>query len=809
MSGAAWVPVQLRHAMRSLIRRPTLSLVALATLALGIGANTAIFSIINAVLLKPLPLAEPTRLVMVWRTAPSQGLSEGLVSYPDFKDWREQSLAFAGLGAWWTFPNGDVNVTGGTEPERVSVARITPGFFETLGVIPLHGRTFLPEESVVGNHRRAILSYGLWKRQFGGDPALVGRSVMVNGFPYEVVGIMPSGIRALGGSLGTDVDLWRPLVPEDNQTGGRDARKLRVVGRLRPGVTVRQAESELAGVAARLAQTWPETNRDAGVRLVALREQVVKDVRRGLIFLLAAVGIVLLVACVNVANLLLIKAASTRKQVAVQQALGASPLRLRLQVLTESLILGGTGAVLGLLVAFGSVKAVVAFGPRDIPLLADARIDGTVLVFTIAAALLTTVLFGMVPASQSAGSDATILLRQAGGRSRGVGEHRLMGLLTTSQISLAMMLLTGGGLLLRSFQALLRVDLGLDARRLLTFQVELPMATTYPTQPARDAFFANLLSRVEGLPGVGSATFANAPPIEEQASEQQLRLPGSGDDRIFHASFRIVAPGYFALLGIPVRKGREFQAGDGREAPLVAIASASLARSMWGEGNPLGARLALPFGGNAEVVGVTGDVRTGGLDGEPSRTIYLAAAQVTYNFMTMLVKTQGDPRVVVPAVRSLVHELDPNLPVHHVRTVNDLVAGSVARQQFQLVLLTAFSLLVFVLAVVGTYGVVSYTVSERTRELGIRMALGANARTIWRLVLGEGVRLALLGVVIGLVAAAALSRTLSRFVFGISVLDPTTFAVTAVLVSSAVLLATFLPAHRATRVDPVQVLREE
>ncbi len=807
MSATGWMPVQLRHAVRSLTRRPTLSLVALVTLGLGIGANTAIFSIINAVLLRPLPLTEPTRLVMVWRTVPSQGLSEGLVSYPDFKDWREQSQAFAALGAYWTFPNGDVNVTGGTDPERVSVARITPGFFETLGVVPLHGRTFLPEESVVGNHRRAILSYGLWKRQFGGDRALVGRSVMVNGFPYQVVGIMPPEIRALGGALGTDVDLWRPLVPEDNQTGGRDARKLRVVGRLGPGVTIAQAGAELAGVASRLAQTYPETNRDAGVRLIALREQVVKDVRRGLILLLAAVGIVLLVACVNVANLLLIKAASTKKQVAVQQALGASPLRLRLQVLTEGLLLGGAGALLGLLIAYASVKAVVAFGPRDIPLLANARIDGAVLGFTSAAALLTTVLFGMVPASQSAGTDATILLRQTGGGSRGVGDHRLMGLLTISQIALAMMLLTAGGLLLRSFQALLRVDLGLDATRVLTFQVELPMATTYPSQPARDAFFANLLTRIQGLPGVQTATFANAPPIEEQASEQQLTLPGSGDDRVFHASFRIVAPGYFALLGIPVLKGRDFQAGDGREAPPVAVVSAALARSMWGDNNPLGTRLALPFGRDAEVVGVTGDVRTGGLDGDPSRTIYLAAAQVTYNFMTVLVKTRADPRAVVPGVRALVHELDADLPVHHVRTVDDLVTGSVARQGFQMVLVSTFSLLVFVLAVIGTYGVVSYTVSERTRELGIRMALGASSEDIKRLVLREGARLALTGVLIGLAAAAVLSRTLSRFIFGINVLDPITFAVAPLLLASAVLVATLIPAHRATRVDPMRVLR--
>lgn len=805
-----WFPLHLRYAVRALVRRPTLSLVAVLTLGLGIGANTAIFSIINVVLLKPLPLKDPDQLTMVWSTTPHQATAEGFASYPDFRDWADQVEQFTGLGAFWIFPNGDVNLTGGTQPERVSVARVTPGFFEVLGVKPLYGRSFLPEETIVGNHRRAILSHGLWSRQFGSDSTLVGRSVMVNGFAYTVVGIMPPSFRSLAGSaLGTDVEFWRPLVPEDNQTGGRDSRKLRVVGRLRPGVMLGQAESELAGIASRLAQTYPQSNRDVGIRLVPLREQVVKDARRGLILLLAAVGVVLLVACVNVANLLLIKAATTRKQVAVEHALGASQFRLGAQVLTESLLLGASGALLGLFLAFWSVKAVVAYGPRDIPLLADARIDAAVLMFTVVTTVITTILFGMVPALRSAQADATTALRQ--GRSRSHREHRLLRLLTVSQVVLATVLLTAGSLLLRSFQALLHVDPGVRPEKVLTFQLELPMGATatYPTQPGRDVFFSNLLARIEGLPGVVAASMASAPPIEEQAVEQTFTLPGAPAGQVFHAGFQLVSPSYFSVLGIPILRGRAFEESDRREAPPVLIVSQALARAVWGTGNPIGTRINRPFGGEAEVIGVVGDVRTGGLDGEPSPMVYLPAAQWAHNFMTILVRTRLEALALSPPIQTLVKELDADVPVHHVRTVDELLASSVSRQRFQTLLVGTFSLLVLVLAVVGTYGVVSYTMSERTGELGVRMALGATGGDIQRLVLEDGARLALLGIVLGAVAAAALSRLMSRFVFHISALDPVSFVAAPVLLGVAVLAAAWLPARRASRVQPMRVLRVE
>ena len=804
------VGMQLRHAARSLLRRPVLSIVALITLALGIGANTAIFSIVNVVLLKPLPFTDPERLVMVWSTAPTQGVSEGFASYPDFRDWQEQAKAFDRLATFWTFPNGDVNLTGGTEPERVSVARISTGFFEVLGVRPLYGRTFSADESIVGNHRRLILSYGLWKRDFGGDSTIVGRNAIVNGFPYEVVGVMPAELQARSVRvLGTDVQLWRPLVPEDGQTGGRNSRKLRVVGRLAPGSTIPRAEAELNAVTKRLAELYPETNRDTGVRLVPVREQVVRDVRRGLLFLAAAVGVVLLGACVNVANLLLIKSAADRKQRAVQHALGASRFRLSALVLAESLILGGAGAVLGVSLAFGIVKAVAALGPADIPLLADTRIDGSVLLFTVLTTLTTAALVGLLPAWRSSHPDMSTVLRQAGSRSRGRDDRRVMSVLTVTQIALAMVLLTAGGLMVRSFQALLRNNPGFNPANVLTFSLEVPMGSgmPYASQATRDVFFGTLLERVRALPGVRAATMANAPPLEEDPAAFTFRRVGADDTRDLRANFRMAGPEYFATLGIPITRGRAFGIADGRDAPDVAIVSESIARSVWRGENPVGAKIQLPNGNQAEVVGVAGDVRTTGLDGDAAQTLYVPSAQGGYNFMTIVVRSENDPRAIAPAARQLVRTMDPALPLYRVRTVDDLLAQSVAQQRFQMLIVGTFSLLVFTLAVVGTYGVASYGVSERTGELGVRVALGATANDIRRLVLGDGVRLAMIGIVIGGIAAAALSRLLTRFVFQISTVDAVTFTVAPVLLGASALLATFLPAQRATRVDPMLALR--
>lgn len=801
-----------RYAMRSLTRRPVLAVVALITLGLGIGANTAMFSVINVVFLKPLPFRDPSRLVMAWSSVPDQGLPEGFVSYPDFKDWRDQAKSFSGLAALWTFANGDVNLTGGTQPQRVSVARVTPDFFSVLGIRPLYGRAFQEEETIVGNHRRAILSYGLWHEHFGGDTTLIGRSVMVNDVPYTVVGIMPPELQARAVHLlGTDVQLWRPLVPDDNQTGGRGSRKLRVVGRLAPGVTIAHAQSELSSIASHLAEVNPETNRNIGVRLVPVREEMVKDVRRGLLFLLAAVVLVLLGACANVANLLLIKAAMNRKQLAVQFALGASRIRLSAQVVLEGLLLGIAGAAFGLLLAFGIVRAFAAYGPASIPLLADARIDLTVLGFTTLATIVAVVLAAFLPAWRAAQPDSALLLRQSAGRARGRDDRRTMRALTVAQIALAMVLLTVGGLLIRGFDALLHVDPGLDATGVLTFQLELPMAATaaYPNQSQRDAFFDALSTRLDALPDVVGTSIASAPPLEDEPSESSVRLPDDPPGIVRQASVRLISPTYFPLLGIRIVEGRAFEPADVRSAPGAVIVSDALARSLWGDADPIGKRITLSAQDEATVVGVAGNVRIGGLDNAVGRTVYIATTQASYNFMTVLVRTRRKPTDLVPAVRRLVAELDPSLPLHHVETLSAIVSNSVAHERFQMLLVSAFSALMLALAIVGTYGVTAYGVSERTNELGIRAALGASADDIRRLVIGEGIQLAVIGIVIGGLAMVALSALRSRLLLGAQPLDVPTLLAVPVLLGCAMLLATFIPAHRAARADPMNALRSE
>lgn len=478
--------------------------------------------------------------------------------------------------------------------------------------------------------------------------------------------------------------------------------------------------------------------------------------------------------------------------------------------MAETVVLGGLGAVLGVGLAFGTVKAFVALGPADIPLLSDARIDGPVLMFTLIATLLTVIAVGLVPAWRSSRTDVMGALRQGGGQSRATGDRRPMGVLTIAQIAIAMVLLTAGGLLIRNFQSLLRVDPGLDPKRVLTFQLELPMATTYPTQESRSTFFGSLLERVKGLPGVQAASLASAPPFEDEPDERwSTTFTRPGMEETVRANSQIVEPEYFALLGIPITQGRRFDVSDGPSAPRVAIVSATLARSVWGSAAPIGARIDLPSGAHATVVGVAGDVRARGLDSDVGRTVYLATTQRGYNFMTVIIKRENDAQPTTSTIRKLVHDMDPSLPLHHVRTLDELVATSVAQQRFHMLLVGAFSLLILVVAVIGTYGVASYGVSERMSELALRIALGATRHDIRNLVLRHGVRLAFVGIVIGGAVAVALSRVLTRFVFQISTLDFVAFLVAPLLLGSSVLLATYLPARRAMRVDPMRVLRAD
>ena len=802
----------LRHAARALIRRPIFAIIALITLGLGIGVNTAMFSIINVVFLKPLPVTAPDRLAVLWSVRNDQGLTEELSSYSDIVDWRERAESFATLAAFWTFPNGDVNLTGGAEPQRVAVARITPGFFDVLGIRPMHGRGFLEEEAILGNHRRAILSYGLWRGQFGADTTLIGRDVIVNGVAYTVVGIMPPELetRAIG-ILGTDVQLWRPLVPEDNQTAGRDNRILRVIGRLAGDATFAQAQAELSSIANQLEETYPESNRGVDVRVVPLREQFVKDVRSGLLFLFGAVAVVLLGACLNVANLLLIKAAGMRKQLAVQSALGASRLQLASQVVCEALLLGVGGAFVGLTLAFGIVRTFAVFGPAEIPLLADARIDLPVFLFTLAVMLLAVALTSLLPAIRAARPSNSPFLRQTSPGARIQNDRRAMKALNVAQIALAMVLLTVGVMFIRSFAALLRVDPGLDTNDVLTFQVELPMAATarYPQQPLRDDFFATLLQRIEALPSVMGVAMASAPPLGDDLPVSSIQLPGVAESLPVQANFRTVSANYFSLLGVRLSQGRVFRDTDERSSPRVVVVNEAFARAVWGSDDPIGKRIVLFGRTEADVVGVVEDVRPAGLGADVVRGVYLPTSQSTFNFMTIVVKTEGDPTPLVPVIRAMARDLDPTIPLHHIRTLEDIAAGSIAPQRFQMVLVTAFSMLLLTLAVVGTYGVSAYGVNERMNELGIRAAVGASPADIRKLVLGEGARAALMGTIFGAVILVALRGTMNRFIDGTSSLDVVTFVAAPLILSSALLFATLIPARRASRADPMRVLRSD
>ncbi len=803
----------LRLAVRDLARRPAFTLAALATLALGIGANSAIFSVVRAVLLRPLPYHDAGQLVMVWRTVPARGLNQGFVSYLDYRDWKEQSESFEDLSAFWAWANGNVNLTGGSEPERVPVARVMAGYFEMLGARPLLGRTIIPSENRVGNHRVAMLSYGLWQRRFGGDTTLVGKPVYVNGFPYTVVGIMGPEFRPVGTlALGDDVELWRPLAPDDNQTSGRGGGNLRVIGRLAAGTSVARAQAELDGIARRLAEEYPETNAGTGVRVVPLREQVVQEVRAALMLLLGAVALVLLIACTNVANLLLVRAAERKKLIAVRVALGAPRWRIVQQLLTESVLLGALGGFLGLGLAVLGVNMLVAIGPGDIPLLGDVTVDGGVLLFTISISIAAGLLFGLVPALQFSKPHLVEALREGGWRSGGMVDRRVADVLVVSQVAFALMLLVAAGLLTRSFRLLTNVDPGFDPDNVLTLQIELPMATTYPTQEQRDIFFRELLDRIETVPGIESSSMTNAPPMGEGGFNISFTILGSGTATTSEdpeADLQVIESSYFETMGIPLLAGRSFSGTDTRNAPRVAIVSQRLAQAHWPDESPIGARLRLSFGFEAEIIGVVGNVHLNGLDTDIDPTIYWPADQMGFNFMTVIARTSSEPRQVLRLIQEEIKAMDADLPVYNVRTLAELISGSVAQRRFQMTLIGVFSLLAVSLAVVGIYGVVSYSVSQRTNEIGIRMALGARPEDTLRIVLLQGTRLAGIGIALGLVGSLALNRLLENFVFGVTTVDPVTSVVTSTVLGLAALAATYLPARRAGRVDPMIALRAE
>jgi putative ABC transport system permease protein len=807
-----------RYSLRRLAKSPAFSLIVILTLALGIGANTAIFSAVNAVLLRPLGYADPGRLVTIEHFYPSLGGLKAPVSVPGFRDYQALGRSFESMAVE---NNWLVNLTGQGEPVRVPGARVTGRFFGTLGVPALLGRGLLPGEDSAGREHVVVLSYGLWQRLFGADRGVVGRALSLNGEQYEVVGVMPEGFRDF---FNRDVDLWAPLVfqPEQLADDRRTNEFLSLTARLRPGVPLEQAASEMRSLAEQLRQRYPDTYAaDWSLLTTPLSQRSAGDVRPALLVLLGAVGFVLLIACANVANLLLARAAARAKEIAVRTALGVSRDRLVRQLLTESVLLSLAGGVLGLVLAYWGVRSVVAANPGRLPRADEIGIDAPVMIFTLCVSLLTGVLFGLAPAVHASSADLHGVLKE-GGRAN-VGDRAGQGLrrtLVVAEVALALTLLTGAGLLVKSFARLQGVDPGFEPDHLLTFNLALP-AARYPADSQQAAFFEQVLPAIARLPGVRTAGATSVIPFggnwstgsfEVEGYQPPPRQPGPWGD------IRLVTPGFFETLRVPLRAGRVIGDEDRTGTRRVAVVDDELVRRYWPSQDPIGKRITFgPPPGVAdtsarewiEVVGVVGHTKHEGLDAEARVQVYLPYRQQPRPFMTVAVRTAGEPAAYANQMRRAVQTIDPDQPIANVRTMDELISRSVGQRRLSMLLLSLFSGIALVLASVGIYGLMSYSVAQRSRELGVRIALGAARADVLRLVLRQGMSLAVTGIAVGVVAAFALTRLIDSQLYGVRATDPATFVGVAALLGLTALVANLVPALRATRVDPAVVLREE
>jgi putative ABC transport system permease protein len=794
----------IRYAVRALRKAPAFTLVAVLTLALGIGANSTIFSVVNGVLLQPLPYAQPERLVMVWGHHTTIGRE--VASQPDYLDWRADNTVFSDMAA---LAHTSFDLTGVGEPERLNAALTTANFFRTLGTTPLLGRAFLDREEKTGANQVAILSYGFWQRRFGGSPGIVGQTITLSGLPYTVVGVAPAGFR-----FERDVDIWAPL--RTDVTRSRRGDFLTVIGRLKPGVTFERAQTEMTTIAARLTQQYPETNTNWSVELVPLKEQLVGAARPALLIFMGAVGLVLLIACANVANLMLTRAAAREREMAIRATLGAGQGRLIRQMLTESVLVSLVGGALGLLLALWGVAALQGVQSSLIPRLGEVGIDGWVLGFTLLLSVLTGVLFGLAPALRVGRGELHGSLREgARGASAGMGVRQLRGALVLAEVALALVLLVGAGLLIKSFDRLQRVDPGFTPDHVLTAQIVLPGAR-YGEEARQRAFYSQLLDALRSAPGVQGAAVATDVPLSGGANYLSFSIAGQADPGpgvVQDAEVFVASPDYFHVLGIPLRQGRLFTEQDGAGAPNVVVINHAMAQRYWPGRDPLGARITLgdpaDSAGWRTVVGVIGGVRHNSLDADPYPQMFAPVAQMPRRAVMVLARTAGDPVALTGTLRRAVTSLDTNLPVSDVMTMEARVSRSVAQPRVNVTLLGLFAAVALLLAAVGIYGGVSYSVVQRTRELGIRMALGARPGDVLRLVVRQAMAPALVGVAVGLVGAWAGTRLMASLLFGVSTSDPAVFAAVALFLAGVALLASYIPARRATRVDPLVALQYE
>jgi putative ABC transport system permease protein len=814
-----WTILQdVRYALRQVRKGPGFAAVIVITLALGIGVNTAIFSVVNAVLLRPLDFKDANRLMRVWHVPPAKsfpGMTTFSVSAANYLDWEKQNHVFDNM-AIYTYHG--FTVTGGNEPEQVDASSVSPDFFATLGIQPMLGRVLSQGEDQPGRSHVVVLSYRLWKEHFGANPDVVGHNINLDGEAYLIAGVMPANFR-----FPDFAQMWTPMAWTDKERAVRGEHHYMVIARLNPGITLKQAQAEMNTISGRLQQLYPEDDKGWGALVVPLHDDLVADVRPALLVLLGAVAFVLLIACANVANLALAKSFSRQKEIAIRTALGATSARVLRQILTETVLLALAGGALGLANAHFAVRLIVAFLADKLPRSIDVRLDSQVLVFTAIISVVTGIVAGALPALRLTRREVNEALKQGLGRTDADSSgHRTRGILVVSEVAFSLLLLVGAGLMIRSFQKLRGVNPGFDSRNVLTMTAMVPRAK-FASPSQQISFFELVLQRVKALPGVESTGVIDDIPLNENGSHQPIAIEGRPAVPMSEqpeVDVRLISAGYMSALHIPILRGRDVSNTDVAGRPAAVLISESMAKQFWPGEDALGKRLTLTFSPDAvrEVVGIVGDVKLDSLDQtRPSATLYFPLDQLSSSSpggwgsfpMTLVVRSAASSTGMVSAVSNAVHQVDPEIPLRDILAMDDLVTNSLSQQRFNMLLLGAFAGLALLLAAVGIYSVLSYSVKRSVREIGIRLALGAQVGDVLRMVVFEGMKPTLIGLALGTAGALALGRVLSSLIYEVRPTDPITFLVVAALLAAVALVASIVPAYRATKTDPMVALRYE
>jgi putative ABC transport system permease protein len=812
---------EIKVALRGLAKSPGFTAIAIVTVALAIGANTAVLSLVNALLVRPLPYKNPQKLVLIWEQFANQGLDRIPVSAPEYLDYEKQLTSYDGIAA---FDYVDLNLTGSDVPERVQGAVVSPSLFSVLGIQPVRGRTFAREEQGEGRDDVVVISARLWQRRFNSDPAVLNNKIMLNGRGYTVVGVMPASFEfplplfnKQGGTFGERADIWKPIAFTEDELKSRGSRSYGVIGRLRDGVSANQAQAELNTIIANWIPRFKENyavETGFGARVYGLQEQVVGGMRPALLILLGAVALVLLIACANLTTMLLARGGSREREMAIRVALGAGPMRLLRFLLIESVLLAVVGGVVGIVLAIWGLDILTAVGAKTVPRLREVNLDATVLSVTFIISVATGVLFGIVPALASAKPELTEALKE-GGRSSttGVRRNQVRNSLVITEIALALVLLIGAGLLMKSFAHLQNVNPGFNPKNVMTAELSLPLLKYARGKPVID-FYSEVVRRVSAIPGVQAASFTNVLPLSGSNTDNSFHIEGRNEmvTKVFpDEEIRTVTPDYFKVLQTPLMRGRFFTEADNADAPGVVIINQAMAKKYWPDEDAIGKRINF---GDADptkikwftIVGIVADLHHQGLDVDPKPEFYLPHAQRPYRGMVLAVRSSQDPRGLIPSLRSEIQSIDPDQPLANVRTLETVAAESIAPRRMSMVLLGAFAGIALLLASVGIYGVISYLVVQRTHEIGVRMALGAQRRDVLQMVVGHALKLVGIGATIGLILAFLSTRALAALLYGVSTFDLVTFVFVTVTLAAVALLASYIPALRATRADPMIAL---